>query len=180
MYGKGDFLHGIAGPGDQLGLEDALRSGARFHRETLEAIGETVVTTTSAADVDAWLDAAPESLVGRLRGTLPSFQIERYLARPLDLLPVRERVAATLWILAFRHGRSGEAARRILDLNLTREEVAHLAGTVYESVIRTLTSLKKEGVLDLNGRVIRILNEDQLARIGQIVISDPHAKNTVI
>ena len=180
VYGNGEFLHGIAGPGEELGLEDALRSGARFHRETLEAIGETVVTVTPPADVDAWLDAAPDALVKLLRDTLTSFQIERFLARPLDLLPVRARVAATLWMLAFRHGRSGDAAQRILDLNLTREEVAHLAGTVYESVIRTLTSLKKEGVLDLNGRVIRILNEDQLARIGQIVISDPHAENSVI
>jgi CRP-like cAMP-binding protein len=178
-YAKGEFLSGIAGPGDELGWDEALKPGERLYRETLEAVCETSVIITSRSDVDAWLEVAPNELVQLLRGVSSDLHHERYLARPLELLPVRARVAATLWLLALKHGRASEATR-VLDLNLTREEVAHLAGTVYESVIRTLTSLKKEGVVDLNGRVIRILNEDQLARIGQIVISEPHDENTVV
>jgi CRP-like cAMP-binding protein len=185
-YEKGAFLHGIAGAGEELGWDDALGDGQRSHRETLEAIGETIVTITAVAEVDSWLQSVPERIVQILRGSVLELRRERYLARPMELLPVRARVAATLWLLALKHGRKAEMAKlpsedglRVLDLNLTREEVAHLAGTVYESVIRTLTSLKKEGVVDLNGRVIRILNEDQLARIGQIVISERHDENTV-
>ncbi len=180
-YRAGEFLHGIAGPGDYLGLEDVIAGHSERHRETLEAIGETVVSTFSADQIATWCKSVPSDFSQLLRQRFDSFQTERFLSRPIDLLPVRSRVAATLWLLAVKHASlEGSSPIRTLDLNLTREEVAHLAGTVYESVIRTLTSLKKEGVLDLNGRVIRILNDVELARIGQIVISDTHGENSFV
>lgn len=190
VYQSRQFLAGLMGRGESTGLNEVLMA-ATVHRETLEAVGETVVTVEPVAQVAAWLQAAPALLVQTLRGTVPTLNFEDHLKRPIELLPVRARVAATLWFLAAQHGRpeggavirsegrlhASAARNAVIDLDLTREEVAHLAGTVYESVIRTLTSLKKEGIIDLNGRVIRILKEDQLARIGQIVLSDLQGAN---
>lgn len=178
-YGNQDFLVGLAGPGESVGWSEALES--RVHRETLQAIGETTVVVEPLARIEAWLATAPAAFIQTLRGANPAIRHEEYLRRPLDLMPVRARVAATLWLLALRHGAAAHdrPGVRIVNLGLTREEVAHLAGTVYESVIRTLTALKKEGVIDLEGRVIRILKEDQLARIGQIVVCETHDQNTV-
>ena len=128
----------------------------------------------------------PPFVLAALRGTFSESKSHAASKRPLELLPVRARVAATLWTLARRHGRSeapfsadGRSRVKLIDLNLTREEIAHLAGTVYESVIRTLTGLRKEGVIDLQGRVIRILQIDQLARVGQIAKSDSDSDSEV-
>lgn len=183
VYQSRPFLAGLLKRSESTGLAEVL-SGVDSHRETLEAIGETVVTIQSVAECQAWTSRTPSSVLEALRGSTESFYFERYLKRPIELLPVRARVAATLWFLAKKHGRADgtpapNVASAVIDLDLTREEVAHLAGTVYESVIRTLTSLKKEGVIDINGRILRILNEDQLARVGQIVVGDGYDENTV-
>ncbi len=176
-YQSQGFLAGIVATGETVGFSELLAFSSAQH-ETLEAVGETEVVIHSAADSLAWLKTAPPILLAALKEAEPKPH-HRQFRRPLELLPVRARVAATIWSLAERHGRLDdvnqtlESSVRVIDLDLTREEIAHLAGTVYESVIRTLTALKKEGVIDLKGRVIRILNETQLARIGQIALSEP-------
>ena len=183
VYQSRQFLAGLVGRGESIALDEVL-NGSPVHRETLEAIGETVITIQPVAEFQAWASRAPAGVLDVLRGSTENFYFEEHLKRPIELLPVRARVAATLWFLAKKHGRadgtpSPTAASAVIDLDLTREEVAHLAGTVYESVIRTLTSLKKEGVIDINGRVIRILKEDQLARVGQIMVNGGYYENTV-
>ncbi len=84
-------------------------------------------------------------------------------------MPVKARVAATLWQLMQAHGVRG-ADGVCIDLDLTREEIAHLAGTVYESVIRMLTKFKKDGLIQLDGRRILIKDETLLARTAQVVL----------
>lgn len=174
-----EFLVGILGPRDSVGFSDlfdfsdlAVGPGAKpRYRDTYKAVGEVVLMVQSRATAEGWLATAPVGLREAIFGVGRRFRVERYLKRPLDLMPVRARVAATIWILAAQH--SGNDAKNqvpVLDLGLTREEVAHLAGTVYESVIRTLTSLQRDGVIELDGRAIKILKEDQLARIGQICL----------
>ncbi len=173
-YQSQGFLAGIVATGETIGFSELLGFSGTQH-ESLEAVGGTEVQIHSAADALAWLKGAPPILLAALQEA-ETKPVHRQFRRPLELLPVRARVAATIWSLAERHGVS-ESSVRVIDLDLTREEIAHLAGTVYESVIRTLTALKKEGVIDLKGRVIRILNETQLARIGQIAISEPKGES---
>ncbi|MDX9730349.1 MAG: Crp/Fnr family transcriptional regulator [Bdellovibrionales bacterium] len=180
VYKAADFLAGILAPQESTGIEEIMHGQAE-HRETLQAVGETVVEIHSPEQVQVWLAQMPQAMKAALVGNGPKLRAETIMKRPLELLPVRARVAATLWFLASEHGverGSGETVRTI-DLDLTREEIAHLAGTVYESVIRTLTRLKSEGVIDLNGRLIQILKEDQLARIGQIVVNGEHDQNAI-
>ncbi len=181
-YQSQGFLTGIVASGETIGFAELLAFSSA-QQETLEAAGRTEVQIHSAADSFAWLKAAPPHLLSALKEA-ESKPHHRQFRRPLELLPVRARVAATIWSLAERHGRADGVNEqtfgslvRVIDLDLTREEIAHLAGTVYESVIRTLTALKKEGVIDLKGRVIRILNETQLARIGQIALSEPKGES---
>jgi len=51
------------------------------------------------------------------------------------------------------------------NINISRRDLASVAGIATESLIRTLTDLKKEGVIEIEGRNIRIVNLDQLAAI---------------
>jgi CRP/FNR family cyclic AMP-dependent transcriptional regulator len=186
-YPAGEFLVGIAGPGDRIGVIELLESmsyveGPR-HGETLETIGHVEVQIEPASAVEVRLRAFPKELRELMTKSVGnSFQKvakpSRYsskLRRPLDLMPVKARVAATLWNLMNSHGvRVADGV--LLDLDLTREEIAHLAGTVYESVIRMLTKFKNDGMIHLEGRKILIKDETLLARTAQIVLDRPEIK----
>lgn len=180
-YPTGEYLVGIATAGDRLGAMEAI--SGRAHPETLEAIGRVEIQIEPVANYVARLRSLPPELRRSLElasmsvstgrqfgdGLLEASGSRSRLRRPLDLLPVRSRVAATLWILKSLYGEKTPQGA-VLDLDLTREEIAHLASTVYESVIRTLTKFKKDGLIRLEGRKIWILDEVQLARAAQVVV----------
>jgi len=51
------------------------------------------------------------------------------------------------------------------NINISRRDLASVAGVATESLIRTLTNFKKEGILEIEGRNIRILNLKKLESI---------------
>lgn len=53
----------------------------------------------------------------------------------------------------------------VLQISLTREELANIVGTATESVIRLLSEFKHDKLIDLNGRKITILDIKQLEKI---------------
>lgn len=53
----------------------------------------------------------------------------------------------------------------VLQISLTREELANIVGTATESVIRLLSEFKQDQLIDLNGRKIKILNIKRLEKI---------------
>jgi CRP-like cAMP-binding protein len=78
---------------------------------------------------------------------------------------VRERLAE---ILIHLKNEFGLDENRVLQISLTREELANIVGTATESVIRLLSEFKQDQLIELNGRKIRILNEPGLIRIGNL------------
>lgn len=192
VYRSGLFLETLLGPGEELVAphgksEFQLQAASALVVETLSfadsrPIGGSVVPSHPIRATSLGRTGASMALSGILA------PYHSNLKRPVELMPVRSRVAAIVWALGRRFGapqlpsrpdggtapklqRAGGESQAIeINLDLTREELGHLAGTVYESVIRSLTSLKKDGVLALEGRSISILREDQLARVGQIVL----------
>lgn len=78
---------------------------------------------------------------------------------------VRERLAE---ILIHLKNDFGLDESNILQISLTREELANIVGTATESVIRLLSEFKHDRLIELNGRKIRILDEAGLIRIGNL------------
>lgn len=78
---------------------------------------------------------------------------------------VRERLAEILLLLndSFGTNESGE-----LNIFLTREELAGIVGTATESVIRLLSEFKKDNIIDLNKRKIKLLDIPKLKRLSEI------------
>jgi len=70
---------------------------------------------------------------------------------------VKDRLAETLLSLEEIFGVDNEDC---IDVILTREEIANTIGTATESAIRLLSNLKKDGVIDLLGKKIKILNRE--------------------
>ncbi|WP_456422502.1 response regulator [Lutibacter sp.] len=73
---------------------------------------------------------------------------------------MRRKTAQT--ILKFAQKMSYKSSN---DINISRRDLASVAGIATESLIRTLTDLKKEGVIEIEGRNIRIINIDMLEAI---------------
>lgn len=79
------------------------------------------------------------------------------------LASVQERIAYQLVLLSDRFGVPSPRGGTSLNLKLTRNEFAQLASTINESLSRHLTEFKNEGLIDLNGKEIIILDRDGLA-----------------
>lgn len=78
---------------------------------------------------------------------------------------VRERLAEVLLVLQSTFGETEEG---LVDISLTREELANMVGTATESVIRLLSEFKEDELIELKGRKLRILNAPELTRIGKV------------
>ena len=77
---------------------------------------------------------------------------------------VPSRLAGRLLDLAEITGRMRSGTIEV-DLPLTRTDVGQLAGMCRESASKTLNSWKRQGVLEHNGRTLRIFRPDALKRI---------------
>lgn len=75
---------------------------------------------------------------------------------------IRERMATLLDSLAKRHGVYVNGHSTI-DLNLTREEIAEMTGTVTETAVRLLSDFKEEKIVATEGRKIIILDPQKLS-----------------
>ena len=85
----------------------------------------------------------------------------KYLAQ----MTVRERVAFALNYLIDTFGfHEGE---KMLNVILSRQEIANLAGTTADQISREISDLKKEKVLDTTGKNIFIINRRKLQEIIQ-------------
>lgn len=76
---------------------------------------------------------------------------------------VRQRLATTLLMLKNSYGIDGDEKTEI-DIALTREDLAKIVGTATETLIRLLSDFKKDGLIDLSGKKITILEERKLAK----------------
>lgn len=78
---------------------------------------------------------------------------------------VKQRLAETLLHLNKSHSFGDESG--LLDIQLSREDIASIIGTATESAIRLLSTFKKEKLIHLKGKEIYILDTKQLQRIAE-------------
>ncbi|MEX2379773.1 MAG: helix-turn-helix domain-containing protein, partial [Vicingaceae bacterium] len=76
---------------------------------------------------------------------------------------VRERTAKVLLLLEKFYGYKED--NETINVILKREEMANIIGTVTETLIRYLSELKKENIIDLDGKKIRILDRNKLIKV---------------
>lgn len=83
--------------------------------------------------------------------------------KDLALSDVLSRTAETLLSLARDHGHQSEAGQITILVDMPRQELANLVGTTRESVTRTLSAMKRDGLIDFDGRRVVLLKPDKLA-----------------
>ncbi|HNU56937.1 MAG TPA: helix-turn-helix domain-containing protein, partial [Flavobacteriales bacterium] len=65
------------------------------------------------------------------------------------------------------HERFGTGDDADLGLHMSREDLATIVGTATESLIRCLTELKEDALIDTQGRSIRIKNKARLEQLAR-------------
>ncbi len=131
-------------PGDYLGL-----SVHGIYAYCAEAIGETHLCRFPVKDLNQLLDAYPrleKRLLGMTRDELAAAQDQMLLLGRKS--PV-EKVASFLLDLCGREERLGEDEIDIVTLPMSRSDIADYLGLTVETVSRTFSRLKTEGVIDL-------------------------------
>jgi len=75
---------------------------------------------------------------------------------------VRERLAELLLLLKESHGEKLEDGRIKINIKLTREEMATMIGTANETLIRFISEFREAKLIEQEGKVIFITNEEEL------------------
>ena len=77
---------------------------------------------------------------------------------------VKERLAETLLYLEDSFGQNDDGT---LQIQLSREELAGMIGTATESCIRLLSEMNKNGLIDLVGKKIAIIDRSKLRKLAK-------------
>ncbi|MFP5384755.1 MAG: Crp/Fnr family transcriptional regulator [Bacteriovoracia bacterium] len=80
----------------------------------------------------------------------------------------RERLAELFLTFQKNYGVEGEDGRWRLDIRLNRDEIASLVGTAHETIIRLISEFKDEGILEQEGKVIFIKDEEKLLEFANL------------
>jgi CRP-like cAMP-binding protein len=79
---------------------------------------------------------------------------------------IRGRLAESILILRDIYGY--EADGKTVRVSLSREDIANLSNMTTSNAIRTLSNLAAEGIIEITGRMISILDSTQLERISEL------------
>jgi len=151
-------ITGFLYPSDFLGL--AFRNRYAF---SAEAVAPSSVCRFPKAKLEALLDEFPameRRLLGIAAHELAAAQDQMLL---LGRKTAEEKLASFLWLLGERNRAKGEDATRI-DLPMTRTDIGDFLGLTIETVSRSVSLLKKRGVLaSTTPQRLRIVDPDALA-----------------
>ncbi len=139
FFGEMALLDGKTTPATVSAMEDcriAMLSGEDFHRHLMrnEKVVQQIIQVLCARLRQVW---------GRIQS--------------LSYSTADARIRGTLLQLSRRHG-VPDTRGIIIDLKITHQELAGMVGTSRETVSRALSQLQRDGILQIDGRRIIILN----------------------
>lgn len=159
----GETITAILEPGQLFGAMSTL--GEPVHTETATALVTSCALRISQASFRTVLDEHPEVALRVLD------DVAARLARAnLDIGhrstdTVSQRVASALLRLADKVGGAEDDRGMLLQLPLSRSDLAGLTSSTTESVSREMSRLRKDGIIDSGRRWTAILDRPRLERI---------------
>ncbi|MFN8847906.1 MAG: Crp/Fnr family transcriptional regulator [Bdellovibrionales bacterium] len=154
-----DYVTKLVGPGEYFGYKSLIRGGKS--KGTAKAVKSTTVWLYSKDKIMMALRSASPLVRFVLQQAVNDIGNFESVSQLHYLASVEERIAYQLILMAERFGVDSEKGI-VLNLKLTRNELAQLASTINESLSRHLTEFKNEGLIDLNGKEIIITNKPGL------------------
>ncbi|HZW02647.1 MAG TPA: Crp/Fnr family transcriptional regulator [Anaerolineaceae bacterium] len=134
--------------------------GVAAYPDTAQAQTPGCILSIRSEDFRQTLDEHPELALKTLQIMTERLNAANQRVLQLSSLPVEKRLAATLVKLAQKLGRQQDAML-LIDVPLSRDDLADMTGATPESVSRVMSQLEKDGILE-SGRQwvgIRALKE---------------------
>jgi len=154
----------LANEGDLMGYR-ALLSGGLYHATAvpLEGCELSFITKETFLEVLKKDNALSFEMMKLLSDDLKNAETQiTHLAQK----PVRERLAEA--VLFLKQTYNFEEDLQTINVMLTREELANIVGTATETAIRLLSEFKQDGIIDLIGKKIKILDLARLVKTANI------------
>nr|WP_297426343.1 Crp/Fnr family transcriptional regulator [uncultured Actinotalea sp.] len=165
LLAPGD-LAGPLGAGDPHDGAGVLgTSGAGVHTETVVALSTVCALRIGLTEFRAVLEEHPAVALRVLDTTLRLLAEARADVVRQSTADVAQRVAATLLRLDARFGQERAAGGTLLQLPLSRADLAGMTGSTPESVSRVMSRLRREGVLETGRRWTAIRDRERLAAV---------------
>lgn len=149
-------------PGDFLGYRSLI--GEETYNASATALEDSNVCFIPKADFLEILHKNPAFFNKMIKKVCAQLGIMEQNLTIIAQKSVKERLATTLLMLKESYGMDGDQST-LIDIRLSREEIANVVGTATETVIRLLSSFKSDGLIDFDGKKIRVLNEPELKRL---------------
>jgi DNA-binding response OmpR family regulator len=152
-----ELIVGLYAEGEFMGYTALLEEST--YKVTAEAMEDSVIDIVSKKDFFELINCNSEVARQfiRILADNNNHKAEHMVQLAYDSL--RKRVARTLLLLKQKYDNSPAEK---FSIHIRREELANLTGTTTESLIRTLSDFKSEGLISIQSGNIEILNEAKL------------------
>ncbi|NLD36492.1 MAG: Crp/Fnr family transcriptional regulator [Desulfatiglans sp.] len=156
--GREQILH-IFGPGEVFG-EVPVFSGKRFPASA-DAMDESRVLFFQREALISLIQKNPLIAMNML--AVLSMRLRRFTSMidDLSLKEVPGRLAKHLLYMKQEHGKTE------LDLGITKGQLASLLGTIPETLSRILTKMVDQGLIEIDGRRIRIIETEGIEELAE-------------
>ena len=155
IYGREQIVR-LAQEGDTIGF----RGFGTSNRYLIgaAALEDTVLCNFSNEIMQEILKTIPEFTYDMMLFYAEELNKSENKVKKIAQMNVRERVIDTLLHLHKKFGQTNH----LINVNLTRKEIADFAGTTDEQVTRIFSSLKKEALINMVGKKISLLEIPKL------------------
>ncbi|HMM21973.1 MAG TPA: Crp/Fnr family transcriptional regulator [Selenomonadales bacterium] len=150
----------ILGPGDIFA--EVLLFNNQPYPATAIAVEESRVGIIKNSDLERLVLSNNRLALQLIKALSQRLLYAQQKIKNLALNDVLARTAETLLRLGKEHGRPGPDGSIGITLELSRQDLASLVGTTRETVTRTLSSLKKDRIIDFDGQEMVILQPRKL------------------
>jgi len=149
---------GLFNDGDFLGYTALLEASA--YKETAEAIEDTELAIIPKEEFESLINSSKEVTHKFIQLLAKNVSEKEEQLLGLAYNSLRKRVADALMTLQHKYQTTGQEK---FSMHISREDLANIAGTATESLIRTLSDFKSEKLIEIKDGNIVILNEKKLA-----------------
>lgn len=156
----------IAGPGDVLGHRSL------FSKENYSATA-TVIEDSSICFLDksfiySALQKNPSIALSLIEKLSHDMGLAEARNAAMSQKNARERLAALFLSFKESYGQVETDGRVRLEIKLNRDEIASLVGTAHETIIRLISEFKDEGILEQDGKVMFIVDQNKLVEFANL------------
>lgn len=158
LYDGTEQVIGFHIAGDVVGW-DGIDSGS--HPCDVVALEDSEICSIPYGDLEALCNQVPRLQKHFSRLMSKEITHERGIMLLLGSMKSQTRLAVFLLNLSQRYASRGQPARQFA-LRMTRHDIGSYLGLTLETVSRTLSGFKSQGLIDVHGRDVEILDMDRL------------------